>query len=178
MFWFLSGWLTSELALFHVLASAAVAGAFALASDALRAWVRCNGVYDFTDRQRLKGSGDAMVRWLETTVMPCPPSTDPGLWDLPSPIAQVRPDALPFFILHGTHDALASVEEARHFAGRLRAVSKSPVVYAELPGAQHAWDVFRSVRAMESAHAVTRFLEWVRAEHPPRRDRAGVKSNS
>jgi acetyl esterase/lipase len=123
------------------------------------------GVYDFTDRHGLKGSGDAMVRWLEKTVMPCSPSTDPGLWDLASPIAQLRPDAPPFFILHGTHDSLASVEEARHFARQLRAVSRNAVVYAELPGAQHAWDVFRSVRAMESVQAVTRFLEWARANH-------------
>jgi hypothetical protein len=42
-------------------------------------------------------------------------------------------------------------------------MSRNPVVYAELPGAQHAWDVFRSVRAIESVHAVTRFLEWARA---------------
>jgi acetyl esterase/lipase len=124
------------------------------------------GVYDFTDRYGLKASGDAMVRWLEKTVMPCSPSTDPELWDLASPIAQVRPDAPPFFILHGTHDSLASVEEARHFAQQLRAVSRSAVAYAELPGAQHAWDVFRSLRAMESVHAVTRFLEWARATKP------------
>ena len=29
------------------------------------------------------------------------------------------------------------------------------VVYAVLPGAQHAWDIFRSARAMESVQAVT-----------------------
>jgi acetyl esterase/lipase len=127
------------------------------------------GVYDFTDRHGLKGSGAAMVRWLERTVMPCSPTTDPALWDLASPIAQVRADAPPFFILHGTHDSLASVEEARLFAERLRSNSSQPVVYAELPGAQHAWDVFRSVRAMESVHAVARFLEWVRAADATRR---------
>jgi len=127
------------------------------------------GVYDFTDRHGLKGSGAAMVRWLERTVMPCSPTTDPALWDLASPIAQVRADAPPFFILHGTHDSLASVEEARLFAGRLRSVSARPVVYAELPGAQHAWDVFRSVRAMESVQAVARFLEWARAVDAPSR---------
>jgi len=121
------------------------------------------GVYDFTDRHGLKGSGAAMVRWLEKTVMPCAPAANPALWDLASPIAQLHRDAPPFFVLHGTHDSLASVEEARLFAERLRAVSARTVVYAELPGAQHAWDVFRSVRAMESVQAVTRFLEWVRA---------------
>jgi acetyl esterase/lipase len=121
------------------------------------------GVYDFLDRQGHKGDGAAMVRWLEQTVMPGPASKDPALWDLASPIALLRPDAPPFFVLHGTHDSLASVEDARHFAARLREVSSQPVVYAELPGAQHAWDVFRSVRAMESVQAVTRFLEWAHA---------------
>ncbi|MCM2309763.1 MAG: alpha/beta hydrolase [Steroidobacteraceae bacterium] len=131
------------------------------------------GVYDFTDRHGLKGSGASMVRWLEQTVMPCSPLHDPELWDLASPIAQLRRDAPPFFILHGTHDSLAGVEEARHFASRLRATSMQPVVYAELPGAQHAWDIFRSVRAMESVHAVARFLEWTNAS-----TRSCVKSNS
>jgi acetyl esterase/lipase len=133
------------------------------------------GVYDFLDRHGHKGDGAAMVRWLERTVMPGPPARDPAVWDLASPIALLRRDAPPFFVLHGTHDSLASVEDARHFATRLRAVSTQPVVYAELPGAQHAWDVFRSVRAVESVQAVTRFLEWVRAtdasRQPPARQR-------
>jgi len=121
------------------------------------------GIYDFVDRHGLKGSGAAMVQWLEKTVMPCSPQTDPALWDLASPIEQVRADAPPFFVLHGTHDSLASVDEARLFVERLRSVSRNAVVYAELPGAQHAWDIFRSVRAMHSVHAVTRFLEWAHA---------------
>jgi len=137
---------------------------FEAVDTAVAAAVPFYGVYDFTDRHQLKGSGAAMVGWLEKTVMPCGPRQDPALWDLASPIAQVRRDAPPFFILHGTHDSLASVEEARHFAELLRAASARPVVYAELPGAQHAWDTFRSVRAVESVQAVTRFLEWVRAD--------------
>jgi acetyl esterase/lipase len=121
------------------------------------------GVYDFLDRHGHKDDGGAMVRWLEGTVMPGPPARDPAVWDLASPIALLRRDAPPFFVLHGTHDSLASVEDARQFAAQLRSVSTQPVVYAELPGAQHAWDVFRSVRAMESVQAVTRFLEWAHA---------------
>jgi acetyl esterase/lipase len=120
------------------------------------------GVYDFLDRHRLKGGGEKVVEWLAKTVMPAPPDEDPALWDLASPIALVRRDAPPFFLLHGTHDSLASVEEARLFAHRLRAVSQAPVVYAELPGAQHAWEIFKSVRAVHSVHAVARFLEWCR----------------
>jgi acetyl esterase/lipase len=101
-----------------------------------------------------------MVDWLEKYVMPASPTADPAAWNLASPITQVRADAPPFFVLHGTHDSLASTAEARHFVERLRVVSRQPVAYAELPGAQHAWDTFRSVRAMHSVHAVARFLEW------------------
>ncbi len=80
-----------------------------------------------------------------------------------SPIRYVRPDAPPFFVLHGTDDSLIPVVEAREFVEALRAVSKSPVAYAELPYAQHAFDIFGSPRAHRSAEAVARFLSWVYA---------------
>ena len=85
------------------------------------------------------------------------------VWDLASPIALLRRDAPPFFVA-ARHARLAR-ERGRGAALRRPAarVSTQPVVYAELPGAQHAWDVFRSVRAMESVQAVTRFLEWAHA---------------
>jgi acetyl esterase/lipase len=80
-----------------------------------------------------------------------------------SPIREVRADAPPFFVLHGTDDSLIPVGEAREFVEELRAVSKSPVAYAELPHAQHAFDIFGSPRAHQSAEAVARFLSWVYA---------------
>ena len=42
----------------------------------------------------------------------------------------------------------------------LRAVSTQPVAYAELPGAQHAFDVFPSVRTAAVVRGVDRFLRW------------------
>ena len=51
----------------------------------------------------------------------------------------------------------------RDFVERLRAGSDQPVVYAELPRAQHALDVFPSVRAQHTVHAVERFLAVVRS---------------
>jgi dipeptidyl aminopeptidase/acylaminoacyl peptidase len=80
-----------------------------------------------------------------------------------SPLFRVRPDAPPFFIIHGQHDSLVPVGEARHFEQRLRAMSQSPVVYAELPGAQHAFDVFPSIRSAHVVRAVERFLDYVLA---------------
>jgi acetyl esterase/lipase len=86
-----------------------------------------------------------------------------------SPIRYVRADAPPFFVLHGTDDSLIPVEEAREFVKELRSVSKAPVAYAELPNAQHAFDIFGSPRAHKSADAVARFLSWVYVTNPPAR---------
>ena len=80
-----------------------------------------------------------------------------------SPILDVRADAPPFFILHGTDDSLIPVAEAREFAARLREVSSDVVAYSEIPHAQHAFDFFGSPRGHYTAEAVERFLSWVRA---------------
>jgi acetyl esterase/lipase len=87
-----------------------------------------------------------------------------------SPIRRLQADAPPFFVLHGRDDSLIPVGEAQEFIEELRAVSKSPVAYAELPSAQHAFDIFSSPRAHRSAEAVARFLSWVYATNPPDRD--------
>ncbi|KZS84999.1 Carboxylesterase NlhH [Mycobacterium persicum] len=84
-----------------------------------------------------------------------------------SPIHHVRADAPPFFVLHGADDSLIPVVEAREFVDELRAVSKSPVAYAELPNAQHAFDIFGSPRAHHAAEAVARFLSWVYVTNGP-----------
>jgi acetyl esterase/lipase len=75
-----------------------------------------------------------------------------------SPIAHVNADAPPFFVLHGTNDSLVPVPQARSFVARLGEVSRQPVVYAELPWAQHAFEIFGSARAAHAAVAVEQFL--------------------
>jgi acetyl esterase/lipase len=65
---------------------------------------------------------------------------------LSSPLAHIHADAPPFFVAHGDRDTLVLVEDARAFVEVLRSVSTSCVVYAELPGAQHTFDLFRSPR--------------------------------
>ena len=49
----------------------------------------------------------------------------------------------------------------------LRSVSRNPVVYAELPGAQHAFDIFHSRRSAHAVDAVACFLEYLRALYAP-----------
>ncbi|WP_033296069.1 alpha/beta hydrolase [Amycolatopsis jejuensis] len=79
-----------------------------------------------------------------------------------SPMDRISEDAPPFFVIHGKHDSLVPVEEAQEFVARLRAKSRQAVVYAELAGAQHAFDVFPSIRSAHVVRGVERFLEWVR----------------
>ena len=83
-----------------------------------------------------------------------------------SPIAHICHDAPPFFVLHGRNDSLIPVEQARSFTARLREVSREPVVYAELPCAQHAFEIFGSPRAAHAAVAVEQFLAEVYAKRP------------
>jgi acetyl esterase/lipase len=91
-----------------------------------------------------------------------------------SPITHVRQDAPPFFVIHGTNDSLVPVAQARTFVARLSEVSSQPVVYAELPWAQHAFDIFGSARAAHAAVAVEQFL----AEIYVRRDPLGQGSTA
>jgi acetyl esterase/lipase len=84
-----------------------------------------------------------------------------------APITYVNADAPPFFLLHGDHDNLVPVAGTRKFAQTLRNVSKNPVVYAELPHAEHNFDQFNSVRSLAIANAVEAFGAWVCASRPP-----------
>jgi acetyl esterase/lipase len=72
-------------------------------------------------------------------------------------------EAPPFLFLHGVNDSSVLVEDAREFAARLSEVSSSPVVLGELPGAQHAYDLFRSVRYSSVIDAVGAYGAWVSA---------------
>jgi acetyl esterase/lipase len=66
------------------------------------------------------------------------------------------------FVAHGDRDSLVLVEDARGFVEQLRATSANPVVYAELPGAQHGFDLFRSRRFDTVVDAVEAFAAHVR----------------
>ncbi len=124
------------------------------------ACVTLYGAYDFTDRHGCRRDSKSYVKWLGANIMPCPLDRDPAAWESASPIAQIRADAPPCFILHGTHDAMVPAREARSFAEQLRTVSMNPVVYAELPGAHHGWDHWRSTRTLRTVDGIVRFLEW------------------
>lgn len=127
------------------------------------------GVYDWVNRD---GTGSDDLRpLLERRVFKAKFEDDPETWDKASPMSRVRPDAPPMFLLHGTSDALVPVEQARSFVRMLREVSRSPVVYAELPRAEHAFEAFDSVRSDHSVAAVERFLGVLYGDHLARASR-------
>ncbi|MCW2784338.1 MAG: alpha/beta hydrolase [Marmoricola sp.] len=84
-------------------------------------------------------------------------------FELASPIAHVSADAPDFFVLHGAHDGLVSVRQARAFVAKLRELSPGVTTYLELPGTQHAFEVFSSIRSQQVIRSVERWLEWHRA---------------
>ena len=114
------------------------------------------GVYDFT---RFDDAMHPMMPGLLVkSIIKQRPSTNLLTFVSASPVNHVTPDAPPFFVLHGVNDSLVPVEQARAFVAKLREVSKQPVVYAELPLTQHAFDIFGSARAVHTAIAVEQFL--------------------
>lgn len=93
------------------------------------------------------------------------PSEDPERFRHWSPIELVRPGLAPFLVVQGTGDNLVPVEQTRAFVERLRATEGQNVVYLELPGAPHAFEVFHSMRAEAAAAGIHRFCASLNAQH-------------
>ena len=85
-----------------------------------------------------------------------------------SPTECARPDAPPVMVVHGDHDSVVPVADARRFAERLRETSKQTVVYAELPGGQHGFDLYYSPRFGAVINGVEAFAARAFAVGEPR----------
>jgi acetyl esterase/lipase len=134
---------------------------FEEADTSVQAAVPVYGVYDFTNRL-----GTMLDRFrpqmLEPIIMKAFFEKEPGKFRRASPMDRVHPDAPPFLIVHGDRDTLAPVEDARVFAQSLAETSNAPVMYAELRGAQHAFDIFASPRTARMLDGTLRFLSAMR----------------
>jgi len=129
----------------------------------VQACVPFYGVYDFLARYDQHQNRDVVIRFLKNRVLHESPEQNPALWDLASPVTQIHEDAPPFMLVHGRIDSLAAINDGRTFAQRLRRTSRKPVVFAELPGAEHGFDCMHSPRTERVIDGVERFLDWVRA---------------
>nr|WP_090277608.1 alpha/beta hydrolase [Mycolicibacterium komanii]CRL72362.1 alpha/beta hydrolase domain-containing protein [Mycolicibacterium komanii] len=117
------------------------------------------GRYDWEDRSTVERV--RFVDFLERVVVGRKLAERPDVYRKASPIAQVRPDAPPFLVVHGSGDSVIPVAQARAFVERLRAVSRSVVSYIELPGAGHAFDMTDGARTGSAATAIGLFLNQI-----------------
>jgi acetyl esterase/lipase len=132
------------------------------ADTSVQACVPFYGAYDLANVLDTRSGRNRADYFLNKMVFK---SSDPAVARDATPLLHVHDDAPPFFVIHGTHDSLVPVAEARELVRRLREVSSSPVLYAELPGGQHAFDVFASIRSAHVIRGVERFLRYVHADH-------------
>jgi acetyl esterase/lipase len=121
------------------------------------------GRYDWQDRST--ASRRNFQSFLERVVVGRSQSRHPELFAAASPLARIHEDAPPFFLIHGEHDTIIPVDEARAFHAQLEAVSRNPVEYCEIPRAGHAFDLVDALHARRCAVEVGRFLADVHRRH-------------
>ena len=128
----------------------------------VQAMIPFYGVFDWTrsNGDRDNGLADILRRFIVKQRL----SEAREVYERASPLYRVGPDAPPALVVHGDLDTLAPVSVAREFVAKLREVSKSPVVYAELHGAHHAFELFNSIRTMQAITGVEAFLGWLRRQ--------------
>jgi acetyl esterase/lipase len=157
------------------------------------AWVREHGHEHGADPSVLFVAGSSAGAHLASmaALTPCDPAFQPGFEEadtsvtaaiglygyygprsiqssLPSsPNDYVGPHAPPFLLVHGELDTVVIPEDVRRFAARLGDASEQPVLYAELPGTQHGFDLFRSPRFEAIVCAIDAFAARVRATPRP-----------
>ncbi|MBK8234011.1 MAG: alpha/beta hydrolase [Nannocystaceae bacterium] len=133
---------------------------FEHADTRLQAAVPFYAIYDFTNRLHSHVPG-FLERLLEPLVMKAFYADAPERFAAASPLDRVHADAPPFFVIHGRRDTLAPLVDAQAFVAALRQVSRAQVLFAEVAGAQHAFDVFLSPRSLPVIEGVGDFLEHV-----------------
>ena len=115
----------------------------------------CVPLYPPTDLLALFDDGGPWTRRMIARTTPwvfgVAPAVDPERYRHWSPVTLVRPGLVPFLVVQGTGDNLVPYRQTRAFVDRLRAQPGQEVVYVELPGAPHAFEVFHSLRAEAAA---------------------------
>jgi acetyl esterase/lipase len=130
------------------------------ADTSVSAAIPCYGVYDMLDEDALQVP---VLQWvLERYVFKAFRDDDPDAFRSASPTYRVHSGAPPFLVVHGDADSLTSPEDARRFVAALREATESPILYAEMHGGQHAFDLVPSFRTAPVIEAVERFLHTVR----------------
>ncbi len=127
------------------------------ADTSVAAAVPFYGIYDMVDADGIhaKALHDVILAPLVFRVRR---QHAPDVYRDASPRFRIHADAPPFLVIHGSRDSLAPVQDARTFVEELRQTSRQPVLYAEMVGGQHAFDVIPSWRTAPVIEAIERFL--------------------
>ena len=125
-----------------------------VANAVVQACVAFYGVHDLQH-------ADGRPKWpyLASHVLKQRPADDPELWRRASPVRMASPGRPSFLLLHGSHDSVVPASDSRRLASALRAVGNGSVGYGEVPGANHGFDYFASLRGAHAAVGVGVFLE-------------------
>lgn len=84
-----------------------------------------------------------------------------------SPLDQIDQRTPPMLVVHGTHDTLVPIGEAKQFVEALQS-GRRPVTFLPVYGAQHAFDVFSSRLSRTAAAAIRTWLRRnVLEDHAP-----------
>jgi len=137
---------------------------FERVDTSLRGCVALYGVYDFTDRVG-HWPHPGLRRLLERHVMKVSLDDARDAFEKASPMSRITDAAPPFFVVHGDCDTLVPVAEARHFCKLFRTTAAAPLVYAEIPGAQHAFETLPSLRSGFVIHGIERFLAYLYSQY-------------
>jgi acetyl esterase/lipase len=127
------------------------------ADTSLQACVPFYGVYDLTNRGG-HYPDEVVKRFFGPVVLGAELDREPETFAAASPVDRIHAGAPPFLVVHGDADTIVPVAIAREFVQELRAVSEAPVLYLELKGAQHAFDLLVSIRGQQVVRAVERFI--------------------
>jgi acetyl esterase/lipase len=130
----------------------------------VRACIPFYGVFDFTGGQD-HWPHRGLDETVERVVLKLRREDDPEAFRRASPLHRVHPEAPPFLLIHGSADSLVPIEESRVFCRALAEATGGRAALAEIPGAQHAFELFASLRSEQVRAAVERFLDQLWSQH-------------
>lgn len=144
----------------HLAALAALTGGrvdlqpeFEEADTSVAACLLFYGIYDLLVRNPTRYDWPFIAQ----VVMKAQPVDAPDLYELGSPVDQVHGEAPPFFVIHGEFDSVVLPAESEHFVAALQGAGVSNR-YFEVPGAQHGFDAFASMRTRAVAEMCAQWL--------------------
>jgi len=137
---------------------------FVGADTSIAACMSFYGVYDLCD-QFSHWHNRGLQALLERYVMKARLIDAPERFVAASPLAHVGSHAPPFLVVHGDRDSIVPVAEARAFVAALRHSTAAPCVYIEVPGAQHAFEIFPSLRTVYLLRGLERFATYVHRQY-------------